>query len=439
MKFLSALFAATGLASCITDLEVLGKDEYVTMSEFHIGTRAPGADEAIDREIKKLRMIVFDAGNDQIRDLVIKTGDALEQTTFSYIIAAGDYHFFFVANEPAASSAALNAVTSVADLDRIAFPAEGFSGDLPIPMVQEFTSVTVRIENNSVTVNGVDEGDTWDLLLVRMGIRLDGDLVSGVDVASKFTGVTISNLPDRVPLTKGYDVSAIQRNGTRNYAWTETEQSPRLRSLRGEGLPTGAFWQLKIDREILPANIMPASSPPDPVRITLHGVDDPAPSTVLKVTDDGEMPVNYHLTLTGNVSLPVELGGMYVHPVGWTDESVAGTSGKLRRLHVSEIEGSASSATGASFTFWSNMPDVRFRGMTPTQTEGTFNLPGGLTVEFTYNYVEDSDSGSGKATIKAGNASASQTPYTLWLEAAHLGNDDEPLKPLAREIKVTVN
>jgi hypothetical protein len=443
--FLASLVAAV-LSSCITDAEVLGGEESGTVSEFQIGTRAP-QDDLRDHRIVKLRMMVFDAVTHSLKDHVVKTEEQLiqQENQFKYVTDEGDYHFFFVANEPEGFASTLNSVRRLTDLDEITFPASAFNREMPIPMMKAYIAEVVRVADNKVLVADKDKGNNWDVCMTRMGVRVDAEVYSGANVASEFSGIRFTNLPDRVPLTAGYS-GEISQNGTLEIMAGDVSLEPVtdpdiLQDKKAE-------WGLKIDRVILPANLPALTETTyenQAVKITLLGIGS-RPSCVLAVGESYNLPYNTALNILGDVSIPVALGGIHVVPRGWGEVDTEGDVGENRWLNVSEITGTAAPSKGAYITFSSNQPIVKFRGMPdPTIPEdpatpmppvaGTFVLGGMFSVYFTY----DSATGSGTAMITPTDDATVGGTYNLYLEAKLFGKDGEvPPEPLSREIKITV-
>jgi hypothetical protein len=436
-----ATFVVAALSSCITDVDVYGTEEDGAVSEFQIGTRAP-QDDPDDHRIVKLRMMVFDARTHALKDHVVKTEAQLPK--FRYVTDEGEYHFFFVANEPEAFAATLNTVRRISDLDAIAFPASAFDRNTPIPMMKAYTDKVVGVAANRVSVDGEDNGNHWDVCLTRMAVRVDAEVYSGANASSAFTGISFTNLPDQVPLTTNYS-GTISQTGTLEIMKGDPSLEPVTDP---ETLQTKkAEWGLKINRVILPANIPALTSTTyeeKAVKISLLGIES-RPSCVLAVGSSYNLPYNTALIITGDVSMPVAVGGIHVVARQWAEADREGRAGENRWLNVSEIVGSAAPSKGAYITFSSNQPIVKFRGMPePTIPEdypatpmppvdGTFDLGGLFSVEFTY----DPETGSGTARITPTNATVGVT-YNLYLEAKVTPTSGEaPPEPLSREIKIT--
>ena len=104
----------------------------------HTGSVHSGTPE--DYIIHTLRVLAFDkTTGDKVTNLFYNahSGDIIRHP-----IDAGSYDFVFLANEPAYQSVRtlLDAITHYGDLNHIAYPADFFSSEQIIPMMQEIKS-----------------------------------------------------------------------------------------------------------------------------------------------------------------------------------------------------------------------------------------------------------------------------------------------------------
>ena len=119
----------------------------------HTGSVHSGTPE--DYIIHTLRVLAFDkTTGDKVTNLFYNahSGDIIRHP-----IDAGSYDFVFLANEPAYQSVRtlLDAITHYGDLNHIAYPADFFSSEQIIPMMQEIKNVTVLSGGQGATLEAV--------------------------------------------------------------------------------------------------------------------------------------------------------------------------------------------------------------------------------------------------------------------------------------------
>ena len=137
----------------------------------HTGSVHSGTPE--DYIIHTLRVLAFDkTTGDKVTNLFYNahSGDIIRHP-----INAGSYDFVFLANEPAYQPVRtlLDAITHYGDLNHIAYPADFFSSEQIIPMMQEIKNVTVLSGGQGATLEDNTTVSILQLALERMGVRVD--------------------------------------------------------------------------------------------------------------------------------------------------------------------------------------------------------------------------------------------------------------------------
>ena len=204
------LFAVLLLpASCIDEkIHHETKEGYIEISGINSRsyTGSYAGDEA-DNKVETLRILAFNKTSRACENNVLYYGSALAENTLRHPIEQGEYDFIFLANEPAENSikTILDNISEYDDLKSIAYPATHFTSERSIPMIAENNGVKIlpegKIEVNNNTNSELKIG------LRRLAARFDVVLKSTIDWGTtntgEFKGITLSNLPDRVPLVYG--------------------------------------------------------------------------------------------------------------------------------------------------------------------------------------------------------------------------------------------
>lgn len=313
----------------------------------------PG-DEA-DRIINTLRIISFDhTTKDQTTNVRYNAwlGDIIQ-----HAILPGTYDFVFLANEPSLTNivVALNDIDEYSDLDDIGYPASAFNSDDVIPMIQEIKEVTILPNGKGARLSNGTEVTLLELGLERLAARIDVVLESKENLTTALSGVTFSNIPDRVPLTSRY-TGTIVRNVIRKFTVNENS------SYFSDGTPeiAGMTWAKQVNRIILPSNELgDIDDKTKAVRFTVNMIDSYSPSCELKVNQDPvdySLPINTKLDLTGIIKEPLE---MNVQASNWSEYEENWNISGNRILNVSHTEVNITDFNGARISFWSNMPIVR--------------------------------------------------------------------------------
>lgn len=246
----------------------------------HTGSVHSGTPE--DYIIHTLRVLAFDkTTGDKVTNLFYNahSGDIIRHP-----IDAGNYDFVFLANEPAYQPVRtlLDAITHYGDLNHIAYPADFFSSEQIIPMMQEIKNVTVLSGGQGATLEDNTTVSILQLALERMGVRVDVILRAEDDLDQAFKGIMFSNLPNLVPLTATYDGPAIERSVIRTFTVVDDG------SYFTQGTPTAEWdWEKKVNRIILPANDpLSVTNESEAVNFTIDMGDNYNPSCKLKIASN---------------------------------------------------------------------------------------------------------------------------------------------------------
>lgn len=318
------------------------------------GSVYPGDTE--DNKIHTLRILSFDRS----------TGDCTSNIRYNaglgdiirHPVSVGAYDFVFLANEPLQQDlvSTLNGISIYEDLNKIAYPADYFTSEGIIPMIQEIKNISILPNGKGARLSDDTETTLLELALERLGIRVDVTLEAENDFDTALKGVIFSNLPNKVSLTADYNGPVIERNVTRTFTVSEdgsyfSDATP--------GTP-GANWAKKVNRIILPSN--EPESKEDKTKAVVFTVDmgdNYSPSCELKISQtpvNYSLPINTKLDLTGIIKEPLEVN---IQASKWDDAANNWNIAGNRILNVSDIEVDITDYNGARISFWSNMPIVR--------------------------------------------------------------------------------
>lgn len=300
----------------------------------------------------------------------------------------------FLANEPSNTNYFQN-ITNFSDLKSIAYPADAFNSNAVIPMMQVIKEVEVLAggkvklgEGTLKDINekprspqpekglyGIDaETETLVLRLDRLATRINVLLQSPYDLDPYFEGITLSELPTKVPLFwKDYAIArdAVGRSIAADKFTTATPTE------------TGMVWAKKLDRIVMPSlNLKPEdkNNEDEAVVFTVRfGGNKYSPSTKLRTprSDDENnysLPYNTWLKFEGTVKEVLEVN---IKAEDWTDVLNNWTVPEHLMLNVSHTEISITDFNGARISFWSNMPVVRVLDKV-VKTDNTGDLPAGI-------------------------------------------------------------
>lgn len=374
----------------------------------HTGSVHSGTPE--DYIIHTLRVLAFDkTTGDKVTNLFYNahSGDIIRHP-----INAGSYDFVFLANEPAYQPVRtlLDAITHYGDLNHIAYPADFFSSEQIIPMMQEIKNVTVLSGGQGATLEDNTTVSILQLALERMGVRVDVILRAEDDLDQAFKGIMFSNLPNLVPLTATYDGPAIERSVIRTFTVVDDG------SYFTQGTPTAEWdWEKKVNRIILPANDpLSVTNESEAVNFTIDMGDNYNPSCKLKIASNPvnySLPKNTKLDLTGYIKEPLMVN---IEASEWENVDEDWNISGIKVLNVSDLEVSITDFNGARISFTSNMPVVKVMpqlyvgaGGLAAETEKVFNdlvlLNGdvkdsGITITYTtsrFSYIYDKASQTG--------------------------------------------
>lgn len=294
-------------SSCSDETYVSASPEDSFVSVSGIAARSEeGIFDSEDYIIHTFRILAFDSSTGQCESNVLYFGAALAQD-IRHPIKKGTYTFVFLANEPAtvtgtslAPLTSLKDVAAYSDLGSIYYPAEAFNSNLPIPMMREMKNIEVLDEGNIQAGGTAVSGVKVDL--DRLATRVDVILKAEEEIIGEsFTGVTFRNIPDKVPLMNvGYTSGRKSEERTFTLA---------AHAACFEKITTDLPWGMKINRIILPANVL--DNPADEANaiefaVQLNGYREEDPSCKLKIVKDGSdnnysLPKNARLQLTATI------------------------------------------------------------------------------------------------------------------------------------------
>lgn len=353
-------------------------------------------------------------------------------------IELGTYDFVFLANEPdnAGIKYKLDNLSYYNELNDIAFPASAFVSDALIPMMQEIKDVEV-LTGGSAKIAGTGVSTPIPLQLDRIGARIDVLLKAPEDLDAIFTGVTFSNLPDKVPLTANYN-GTVNRNLTRSFTLTGNSEyfSDTL------VVESGIVWAKKVARIIVPSNeFTPVSNKNNATVFTVNLDGKYNPYCELKIaSSDYSIPRNTKLDLLGTVKMPLD---MNIKAAPWV-ESKNNWTPDNRILNVSQIEAEITDFNGVRISFSSNMPKVRvlesvYVGDIGTVTDVTNKIFNDLAItdgtNKTNRFSYDPATGSGYMDVLVDGVNAiGNYTYRLVLSA----EDENGNNQLQREIKIKI-
>ena len=335
-----------------------------------------------DNIIRTLRVLIFQA-NGSMADAEIRNkrydilNSALE--VIKHPIKEGsNYTLVFLANEPATQSAVLDNIGSFADLKALAFPANAFGDNIPIPMIQVIEEAELQAEGkirlNKGTLFDINgrkrpsnpaqglypdnhETELLMLRLDRLAMRLNVELNSEFVIDEKeFDGITLSNIPDEVPLFAKSYTSNIGQTGQRSYPSTAFSNGT---------ISGGKRWSKMLSRIVLPSNHLSDSTDADKgVLLTVNIQNKYNPDARLRIdADDYRLPYNTWLDFTGNVKKPLEVN---IEAAGWENPWNEWQLEGNRILNVSHSEANITDFNGMRISFYSNMPVVK---VLPTVTK----------------------------------------------------------------------
>ena len=477
------------LASCQDDnLAPSIQGSYITING--ISTRAnngtwngdPG--KVNDNFISSLRILAFDAASKECVSNEVYIGAAVpgDGGTIRHEIKQGKFNFIFLVNEPPYNDVkvTLDAIDDYDDIKAIAYKAEYFNSNMPIPMIAENNGVeilangVIKVNENSVANN------ILEVNLRRLAARLDVALTAkeGLNLNGIFKGITLSNLPDKVPLVWGLPSDEYKQGSdyedpdptmayTGTIGTTSREFTLENNSEYFTDISSGDTWGRNVNRIIIPSKYLSDTSiENDGITFTANLEDLYNPSCNLKIYsasesgssgDNYSLPANSRLYLTAVIKEPLE---MNIQPLAWTEEN---DDWKLpvRILNLSQTNVKITDINGARITFTSNMPVVRVMPTIKETAYGTkdtnffFNslvdcrqYQEGLDADrakperFFYEYDANTKMGTGYMDLLADGGMYAPDDasvdldgvYTLYLSA----ENEDGSNALQREIKVEI-
>lgn len=432
------------LSSCLSESVIQdtpeipeGSNAYLSVRSYGIRSVGTYAGEMDDFVVQAFRILAFDGGGQCVSNV---SYNGTYNEIIVHPISIGTYDFVFLANEPddLGIKTQLDNITAYSDLDNIAYPASSFSSDTLIPMMQEIKNIEILKDGVSKT-NGTLNPSPLPLHLDRLGARLDVTLKAAENLDATFTGITLSNIPDKVPLTSNY-TGTINRNQTRTF--TVTGNSDYFSDTTV--VESGIVWGKNIKRVIVPSNdFVPSNDQSKAIVFTVNLDGKYNPSCELKrlsSPDNYTLPINSKLHLLAKVKMPLELN---ITASEW-EMSDNEWNTNYRTLNVSQVEADITHLNGVRISFWSNMPKVRilpalYEGLSDdvlVETNSVFNdlaITDGSneTTRFSYNPT----TGSGYMDILLDDANIpGTTTFRLILSAEEADGSNA----LQREIKIHV-
>lgn len=363
--------------------------------------------------------------------------NAIRNETIKHTIEIGTYDFVFLANEAenASIKTQLDNLGYYTELNAIAFPASAFASDTLIPMMQEIKDVEV-LKNGNAKIAGTAVATPIKLELDRIGARIDVLLKAVEDLDAIFTGVTFSNLPDKVPLTANYN-GTVNRNLTRSFTLSGNSDYFSDTTV----VESGIVWAKNVARIIVPSNeFTPVDNKNNAMVFTVNLEGKYNPYCELKIaSSDYSIPRNTKLDLLGTVKMPLD---MNIKAEPWIESNNTWTPDN-RILNVSQIEAEITDFNGVRISFSSNMPKVRVLPQVyieatnaVTETNTIFNdlaITDGTNSTNRFSY--DPTTGSGYMDVLVDDLnSPGNYIYRLVLSA----EDENGNNQLQREIKIKI-
>lgn len=426
------------LLSCTFEenqLAVETENTFISFEGLKLRSGSTHQGDAEDYIVQTFRILAFDGSGQCVSNTHY---NAMQNEIIQLPIDLGIYTFVFLANEPNIVSikTQLDNISAYTDLDGVAYPESSFLSNVLIPMMQEIKNVEI-LTGGAAKINGTSVSTPIKLELDRVGARVDVTLKAVEDLDAIFTGVTFSNIPDKVPLTANY-AGTINRNVTRTFTLAANSEYFSDTTV----VESGIVWAKRVARIITPSNeFSPTSDKTKAVVFTVNLDGKYNPYCELKIgTNDYTVPRNTKLDLLGTVKMPLD---MNIKASPWVESNNTWTPDN-RILNVSQIEAEITDFNGVRISFSSNMPKVRilpevYVGDIGTVTDVTNNIFNDLaitdgtdnTTRFSYNPV----TGSGYMDVLVdGINSPGNYTYRLILSAED-GNGNNQLQ---REIKIKI-
>lgn len=416
------------LLSCVDEEFVSGsRESYFTITGINTSSydgSHPG--DGIDSHVETFRVIAFHKTNGLCASNVLYFGSVLDGTPIRHSIEKGEYDFVFLANEPSDGNTktTLELINNYSSIQSLSYPASAFNSTNYIPMIAESKNINI-LSGGNIEVNG-SAATELKVNLRRLAARLDVILKSNTDMgdaaSGAFKGITLSKIPDRVPLVHGlpstpptgtwvyddptlsYSGTAVGRNIERKVTLGNNPGDIEINSglLDASDRASGLVWAVKVKRVIIPSVYFADKSEEDnAVVFTVDLVDKYSPSCKLKILDlNHTLPANAKLDLTGIIKEPL-LMNIVASP--WDpdpeDWEIAGN----RLLNVSHTSVKMTDMNGVRISFWSNMPKVKVLETVQKTGEAsarpTNNVFNCLTVDDNnpnpFRFVYDPATGSG--------------------------------------------
>jgi len=414
-------------------------------------------DYPADYIVHTLRIIAFDKVTGECKSNVrynAGNGDVIHHP-----VPVGTYDFVFIANESNINSIkdffdnliSQNYTYARFKQDAV-FPSSSFNSDNIIPMKDEIDDVEILYDGSGAKIGGQEAQKVVPINLDRIGVRLDIFLRSKENLDEIFKGISLTGLPDKVPLyTLSYN-GTVERTGIRKFTQADDGSYFHSKLPTQEESQNGIVWAKDISRIVVPASeFANTGDENNAVVFTVNMTDKYSPSSMLKIGNGNyTLPQNTKLDLTGIVMMPLE---MNIQASPWVEEPSDWIVPETRLLNVSQLEASITDFNGVRISFWSNMPSVRIlpevidlKTSASLETNLVFNdlaITDDNPNPTRFQYIASSGSGYMDILFDGGrpeNGGASlntpdQRSYRLILSA----EDENGKNPLQREIIVNID
>lgn len=216
------------VAACTDESEVspIDREQDETLVSFRLASRGSSVDA--DKDINTLRVIAFDSRNGA---LVFNRRLDFSGNPVKVEMLSGKRDFYVISNEPSGMMGVLDNIMSYNDLRAVRIPATSLhdGGAFVAFGSKAAQTIVPKVNNNEVTI------DDMKRLATKIDLTLRGKNFS------EPVAVTLSNLPDAVPLLEdiAYDPSAV---GTVRIT-TFTDAAPE----------SGYIWTKTVDGIIIPS------------------------------------------------------------------------------------------------------------------------------------------------------------------------------------------
>lgn len=328
-----------------------------------------------DYEIKSLRILAFQLGTKRLKFNSGKLNVISGSSPVTFQILTGTYDFVFIANEHSAENDALTQHLdqwtgddkTLSMLDEETFPYNAFSANKNIPATSVYKNVSITgnreltypdpVGGTTITVGG--SNNVWEVVVTRLAIRIDLDLLAASDIADKITEIRFANLPDKVPFFE----TSITRNSTiyyeNGYDITYPLSNIPISDFTKSGPNEEGKFTYTINRLILPASVFSEKENADK-SIAIHVLTTGTQDNYIGVfgramPTDYTSPRNTYYQITGILQNNFQF--LDIVPLPWDDIHVSGNTGE-KKLNVERLSVNLSVNQSVRIHFWSDQPSV---------------------------------------------------------------------------------